>query len=303
MKDIMLLDGGIGQELVKRNLSTEDPLWSARVLLDNFELVKNLHIEFLNSGSTIITTNSYSCTPQRLKRFNLENEFKNLQKLALRAAKEAIIETGSNNNVKIAGCFSPLPGSYFRDKSISKKEMIETYLSIGELQKDDVDFFIIETMSSIDEAVNAVEALSNFNKKILLCFCLLEGDGTKLFSGEDLSKACDQIQIDKISGLCLNCSQFEDISKGLDILKRYDLPYGALPNNFQSVKPLKLGMSVDNIKKRNDILIEDFVNYSNIWLKKGCTILGGCCEITPSYINGLNQFLMKNKYNKVNFFN
>ena len=41
MKDIMLLDGGIGQELVKRNLSTNDPLWSARVLLDNFELVKN----------------------------------------------------------------------------------------------------------------------------------------------------------------------------------------------------------------------------------------------------------------------
>ena len=302
MKDIMLLDGGIGQELVKRNLSTKDPLWSARVLLDNFELVKNLHIEFLNSGSTIITTNSYSCTPQRLKRFNLENEFKNLQKLALRAAKEAIIETGLNNNVKIAGCFSPLPGSYFKDKSISKKEMIETYISIGELQKDDVDFFIIETMSSIDEAVNAVEALSNFNKKILLCFCLLEGDGTKLFSGEDLSKACDLIQIDKISGLCLNCSQFEDISIGLDVLKKYGLPYGALPNNFQSVKPLKLGMSVDNIKKRNDILIEDFVNYSNIWLNNGCTILGGCCEITPDYINGLNQFLMKNKYNKVNFF-
>ena len=303
MKDIMLLDGGIGQELVKRNLSTKDPLWSARVLLDNFELVKNLHIEFLNSGSTIITTNSYSCTPQRLKRFNLENEFKNLQKLALRAAKEAKTETALNNNVKIAGCFSPLPGSYFKDKSISKKEMIETYLSIGELQKDDVDFFIIETMSSIDEAVNAVEALSNFNKKILLCFCLLEGDGTKLFSGEDLKKACDLIQIDKISGLCLNCSQFEDISIGLDILKKYGLPFGALPNNFQSVKPLKLGMSVDNIKKRNDILIEDFVNYSNIWLKKGCTILGGCCEITPDYINGLNQFLMKNKYNKVNFFN
>ena len=75
--------------------------------------------------------------------------------------------------------------------------MIETYLSIGELQKDDVDFFIIETMSSIDEAVNAVEALSNFNKKILLCFCLSEGDGTKLFSGENLKEACDQFKLIK----------------------------------------------------------------------------------------------------------
>ena len=33
------------------------------------------------------------------------------------------METGQNNNVKIAGCFSPLPGSYFKDKSISKQEM------------------------------------------------------------------------------------------------------------------------------------------------------------------------------------
>ena len=37
MKQIMLLDGGMGQELVKRNASTNDPLWSARVLLDNFK--------------------------------------------------------------------------------------------------------------------------------------------------------------------------------------------------------------------------------------------------------------------------
>ena len=63
MKDIMLLDGGIGQELVKRNLSTKDPLWSARVLLDNFELVKNLHIEFLNSGSTITVSYTHLTLP------------------------------------------------------------------------------------------------------------------------------------------------------------------------------------------------------------------------------------------------
>ena len=48
MKDIMLLDGGIGQELVKRNLSTKDPLWSARVLLDDFDLVKNLHLSLIH---------------------------------------------------------------------------------------------------------------------------------------------------------------------------------------------------------------------------------------------------------------
>ena len=76
-----------------------------------------------------------------------------------------------------------------------------------------------------------------------------------------------------------------------------------MPNNFQSVKPLKLGMSVDNLKKRNDILINDFVNHAITWLNSGCTILGGCCEITPEYINGLNNYLMNSKYKKINIFN
>ncbi len=93
------------KKLVKRNSSTNDPLWSARVLLDNFKLVKDLHIEFINSGSSVITTNSYSCTPQRLKRYNLENEFKHLQRLAIKAAKEAIMLGQNNRHIKIAGCF------------------------------------------------------------------------------------------------------------------------------------------------------------------------------------------------------
>ena len=116
MKDIILFDGGMGQELVKRNQSTDHPLWSAKVLLDNFDLVKNLHIDFINSGSTVITTNSYSCTPQRLRKYNYENEFENLQKLAIKAAKQAIKECESKENIKIAGCFSPLAGSYYKDK-------------------------------------------------------------------------------------------------------------------------------------------------------------------------------------------
>ena len=299
MKDIVLFDGGMGQELVKRNLSTNDPMWSARVLLDNFELVKKLHIEFINAGSTVITTNSYSCTPQRLRRFNLEHEFEKLQNLAIKAAKTAIIETSTNRSVKIAGCFSPLGGSYYSDTSITENEMYETYRAIGEIQKDQVDYFIIETMSSINEAICAVEALSSFNKKIILCFCLFEGDGTKLFSGEDLKKACDSIDKTKIYGICVNCSQIEDIQKALNIIKSYGCPFGALPNNFKSVKPLKLGMSVDNLEKRNDIFINDFIKNAVSWLDNGASILGGCCEISSEFIAGINRHLKKNNYNKV----
>ena len=126
MKDIMLLDGGIGQELVKRNLSTKDPLWSARVLLDNFELVKNLHIEFLNSGSTIITTNSYSCTPQRLKRFNLENEFENLNDSDLKT-KTAYFKKEIRNGKKLDDI---LPEAFAAVREASKRTIGQRHFDV-----------------------------------------------------------------------------------------------------------------------------------------------------------------------------
>ena len=54
---------------------------------------------------------------------------------------------------------------------------------------------------------------------------------------------------------------------------------------------LKNGQVCYNDELQNlDILIEDFVNYSNIWLKKGCTILGGCCETKPEHISSISSF-------------
>ena len=56
----MLFDGGMGQELVKRNKSQNDPLWSSKILIDNLQLVTNLHKEFLDAGSSVLTLNSYA---------------------------------------------------------------------------------------------------------------------------------------------------------------------------------------------------------------------------------------------------
>ena len=83
----MLFDGGMGQELVKRNKSQNDPLWSSKVLMEDLQLVINLHKEFLDSGSSVLTLNSYACTPQRLKRFGQESLFEKLQKKSIQAAK------------------------------------------------------------------------------------------------------------------------------------------------------------------------------------------------------------------------
>ena len=46
-KNIFLIDGGMGQELVHRSKIKPDGLWSARIMLDNFQLVVDLHRDFI----------------------------------------------------------------------------------------------------------------------------------------------------------------------------------------------------------------------------------------------------------------
>ena len=301
MKNVILFDGGMGQELVHRNNSTNDPLWSTRVLMDNISLVEDLHKEYINSGARVISLNSYTVTPQRLKKFNLENKFENLQKLSILAAKKAI-KAYPKKEIKIAGCIPPLEGSYLQKTSISDVEMKNTYKQIGSLQKDDVDFFICETMSSIKEAKNAVEGLKNLNKKIIVSFCVMEGNGHKLMSGETLKEACECVSKYDIHGLMINCSQIEDIYLSVPILKKFNLPFGAFPNNFKSVMPLKLGMSVDILSKREDINIAIFTHHVKKWIEMGVTFVGGCCEISPKYIFNLNKNLIDNNYEITNSF-
>ena len=62
MNKVILLDGGMGQELMKRSKAKPHPLWSAQVLLKEPDLVENVHADFINAGAKVITLNTYSAT-------------------------------------------------------------------------------------------------------------------------------------------------------------------------------------------------------------------------------------------------
>ena len=60
MSKIILLDGGMGQELIRRSGKEPTPMWSARVLLDEPELVRELHADFIRIP-TVITISIQCC--------------------------------------------------------------------------------------------------------------------------------------------------------------------------------------------------------------------------------------------------
>ncbi len=71
---MIILDGGMGQELVKRAGKATD-LWSMQALLDMPAVVRQVHDEYFAAGAEIATTNTYAVLPDRLETKGLGRAF------------------------------------------------------------------------------------------------------------------------------------------------------------------------------------------------------------------------------------
>ena len=126
MSTITILDGGMGQELLRRSSRDVTPMWSADIMLNEPELVRDLHREFIDSGARVITLNTYTATPERLKRENQFEQLAHLHHAATRAAQEAIALT-QRDDVMIAGSLPPLVASYHPEVSLSFEDSLVSY--------------------------------------------------------------------------------------------------------------------------------------------------------------------------------
>ncbi len=299
-KNIVLLDGGLGQEVHRRAGKPAHPLWSTQVMMESPEIVKSVHQDFIKAGAKIITLNSYTSTPTRLARDGKVHWFEPLQRQAIQIAWEARDELGmSLEQVQIAGCLPPLVGSYTTDNR-SLQMLKDEYSQILTIQAPEVDLIIIETMSSVKEAKAAVGAALEFEKPILLSFTLSDTQHPTLRSGETIDAALREISGYNLNGLLFNCSFPETISKGLSTIGNINVPFGGYANGFTSVELLKPGGTVDVLTTRKDLNEEVYANHVLDWIQKGASIIGGCCEVGPSYIHHLNTILSSKGYQTCN---
>ena len=299
MKDIFLLDGGVGQEVYKRGGKPSSPLWSAKVMMSNPEIVKEVHQDFIKAGATIIKTNNYTCTPSRLKRDSQIELFEQLQLQALEIATSARSELGlSAKKVSIAGCLPPLIGSYTVDKR-AFSELKSEYEQLVAIQMKDVDLFLIETISSIKEAKAAVEAALQGNKPVWLSLSLSDENPKLLRSKETIKEALKSLEKYPLDALLFNCSFPETIDQGLFSLRGLDLNYGGYANAFTSINALKPGGNANLLSARLDVDEKKYASHVMQWIEKGANIVGGCCEVAPSHISHIYKQLKDENYNIV----
>lgn len=194
MTEISLLDGSIGQELVKRSGNRATPLWSTQVMMDQPDLVGSVHSDYFAVGATIATTNTYALHRSRLEDVGMADEIPALIDTAMAQAEMARARYG---NGRIAGSLGPLLASYRPDPN---PEPIAASVKFGELvqlMKPRVDLFLIETVSSVQEATGALMATSDCGKPVWLALSVMDQDGTCLRSGEplgDIAPLLDRVQ-------------------------------------------------------------------------------------------------------------
>lgn len=281
--DITLLDGSIGQEIMKRSGDTPTPLWSTRVMIDHPNLLDEIHLEYFKAGATVATTNTYAVLRDRLRMVDIEDQFGLLTENAVKSANQAVALHGSG---RVAGSIGPLKASYRPDICPPADEAAAIYAEHVTLMKDHVDLFLLETMSSVDQAKGGLLATVKQDKPVWIGVTVNDDDGTKLRSGEnliDLQPLFDSFPPDAV---LVNCSRPEAVTQALDIVSGFGLPFGAYANGFTRISEgfLQAAPTVDQLTERTDLGPEAYAKFVMHWVDQGATIVGGCCEVGPAHI-------------------
>jgi S-methylmethionine-dependent homocysteine/selenocysteine methylase len=287
---ITLLDGGMGQELLRHSEAAPTPLWSAQVMIDRPELVHRAHLDYLRAGADVITVNTYSATRSRLDRAGRGGDFESLQRLACELTVSARAESG-RTEARIAGCLSPHGWSYRPELAPPYDELWPHYAEAAAIQAPYVDVMICETMGSIEEGRAAVRGAAEVGVPIWLAWSVRDDDGTRLRSGEPVIDAIDAIDgFERVDAVLLNCSIPEAITTAFPALSEARVPFGAYANGFDHiVDGYQLDSVVSELDAREDLDPATYLGIVSGWVDAGATIVGGCCEIGPDHIALLAQ--------------
>jgi homocysteine S-methyltransferase len=279
----LILDGATGTELNRRGVDTGLPLWSANALLNDkdSQILKQIHIDYLNAGADIITTNTFRTHRRALiSSGNADRAFE-LTRRAVDIARDAIADIKSDSPKFVAGSISTLEDCY-RPDLVPPNDELRTEHSerVHHLIECGVDLILIETINTIREAVIIAKLASITGTPVIVSF-VCDKDG-KLLSGESITDAARELLPLGVTAIGINCGPTPNLIKPLIELQNIcgkDFPLIAYGN---------IGYADDEVGWVNTDS-EDPKVYCQHALHWPAKIIGGCCGTTPAHIAGLRH--------------
>jgi homocysteine S-methyltransferase len=296
---IIILDGALATELEKRGADLNHSLWSAKLLVENPGLIKQVHYDYLLAGAQIITSASYQASFEGFaKRGYTSEEAATLMRLSVSLAVEARDEALESGQVTgsplVAASVGPYgaslaDGSEYRgDYGLSIEALKDFHRPrIRVLAESGADLLACETIPCLEEGIALVEVMAEFtHTPYWLSFSCK--DGMHVCSGQPFADCAELANgANNMAAVGINCTPPQFVASLVSIAHRVtNKPIVAYPNK---------GETWDAVHKcwLPTTGHADFTAEAQRWQQAGATIIGGCCRTSPEDIRKLGEVFGK----------
>jgi homocysteine S-methyltransferase len=290
---IVILDGALATELERRGCDLNDPLWSARVLIETPELIRQVHADYFAAGADCAITASYQATYEGFARRGIDHagaaELLRRSVMLAVEARDAFWSDPANRTGRprpfVAASIGPYgamlhDGSEYRgDYTLSEAELVAFHRErMAVLIAAGADMLACETIPCLREARALLRLIAEF-PTISAWFSFTARDEQRLSSGEPWLEAVALLSgHPQVAAIGINCTAPRYVSALVRAAATYTTtPIIAYPNSgehYDAANGVWYGTTD----------CAAFGDAARAWYAAGARVIGGCCRTTPEHI-------------------
>ena len=280
---VLVADGGLATELEARGNDLSDSLWSARLLMDAPEQVRDAHLAFFQAGAVIATSASYQASFEGFARRGLgRRDAAGLMRRSVDLARAARAEMAGDGRTRwVAASVGPYgaalaDGSEYRGRyGLSVRELAAWHRPRLEVLAGACpDVLALETVPDIDEAEALMAAISGLGIPAWLSYSIA---GERTRAGQPLSEAfAVAAGVPEVVAVGVNCCRPSDVPMAIAAAREVTgKPVIVYPNS---------GEEWDARRRAWAGRPAYSAGLARQWIAAGAKIAGGCCRVRPADI-------------------
>ncbi len=289
----LVIDGALATELERRGCDLKDDLWSAKILLEQPEKIKQVHYDYFKAGADCAITASYQATIEGFSKRGLSEQeaialIQKSVKLAVEARDEFWADESNHAgrskpfvaaSVGPYGAFLANGEEYRGNYGLTEEKLMGFHRPrMKALIEAGADMLACETIPCLIEAQALVKLLDEF-KSIQAWISFSCRDEAHVNEGQRLEDCVRLIEASPfVAAVGVNCTSPKYIPSLIrEAKKATNKPVLVYPNS---------GESYDASKNNWDghPVYASFGEEAREWYKAGAQLIGGCCRTTPEDI-------------------
>lgn len=301
-REHLILDGALATELERRGANLNDPLWSAKLLLAQPELIRAVHLDYFRAGADVATTASYQATFEGFAQRGLgADEAARLMRLSVQLAAEArdafwadamgqFAQVGRARPL-VAASVGPYgamlaDGSEYRGHYALGEDALMAFHRprLAVLAQAGADLLAVETIPCLAEARAVARLLRDEWPNTPAWISFSCADGLHNSQGEPLADCVAALEdFAQVVAIGVNCTAPQHIASLVAQARS------------QTAKPVLVypnaGETYDAVSKQwvpaGHAAHTPFAEQAMRWADAGACLIGGCCRTSPADIAAL----------------